>query len=94
MVILIISNLCQACRSLESNHVSHPFLSKLSLQLFASILHSKSCYQSFISKRKEKSLKVLIANIEKVSWFDFVKTRKKEKFTYTIRIAPKHAYFC
>ena len=45
-------------------------------------------------RRKEKSLKFLIANIEKVSWFDFVKTRKKEKFTYTIRKAPKHAYFC
>ena len=45
-------------------------------------------------RRKEKSLNVLIANIEKVSWFDFVKTRKKEQFTYTIRKAPKHAYFC
>ena len=45
-------------------------------------------------KRKEKSLKVLIADIKKVSWFDFVKTRKKEKFTYTIKKAPKRAYFC
>ena len=81
MVILIISNLCQACGSLESKHVSHTFLSKLYLQLFALYYIQSRVIKVLFQRRKEKSLKLLIANIEKVSWFDFVKTQKKEKFT-------------
>ena len=76
--------------SMFHTHLSQNYVSSCLLVYYIQSRVIKVLFQ----KRKEKSLKVLIANTEKVSWFDFVKTRKIEKFTYSIRIAPKHAYLC
>ena len=76
--------------SMFHTHFSQNYISRC---LLVHYIQSRVVKVSF-QRRKEKSLNVLIANIEKTSWFDFVKTRKKEKFTYTIRKAPKYAYFC
>ena len=76
--------------SMFHTHFSQNYISSCLLAYYIQSRVIKVLFQ----KRKEKSLKVLTANIEKVSWFDFVKTRRNEKLTYTIIKAPKHSYFC